>query len=159
MALHANISCTTSNDSQAPELGNPLTTPEPLATNLATMGKKPRKPHSASVVPVYSGRQGRRPHYLAELMERHGVTRADLIERLEVDKSLLSRWLDENKPSTPSPDWAAKLNTYFGAGGDPVDIFADPDVDWLARLLRNRSPEEIGQLRAVVEAFFGSKRR
>lgn len=91
-------------------------------------------------------------------MERHGVTRGQLIDRLEVDKSLLSRWLDEDRPSTPSPEWAGKLGEFFGAGGDPVDIFADPDVDWLSRFLRGRHPEEIDRMKALLMAAFPAKR-
>ena len=130
---------------------NPLTTGRGRIAKSATM---PKKPHRPPVVRIYPARQGRRPHYLAALMERHGVSRGQIIERLEVDKSLLSRWLDEDRPSTPSPEWARKLGEFFGAGGDPVDIFADPDVDWLARQLRGRSAEEIAQLRAIVSALW-----
>lgn len=116
--------------------------------------KPPKKPLER----IHAGRQPRRPHYLAMLMERHGVTRAELIEATGVDKSLLSRWLDEHKPSTPSAEWAEKLGEFFGKGHDPVDIFADPDVDWIARLLRGRTKHEIDRAKAILEAAFLAKR-
>lgn len=107
---------------------------------------------------IYTGRQPRRPHYLAKLMERYNVSRMDIITSLEVDKSLISRWLDENKPATPSNDWAAKLGQFFGQGHDPVDIFADPDVDWMTRFLRNRTPREVERIKAMLEAAFPAKK-
>lgn len=116
---------------------------------LATMSRMPRAPDPAV---IYAKRQSRRPHYLARLMDKYGASRADLIESLEVDKGLLSRWLSEDKPTTPSPGWAKKLGEYFGKGHDPVDIFADPDVDWIARRLRGRAPAEIDRIIAIIDA-------
>jgi hypothetical protein len=121
----------------------------------ATMSRRPRAPHPTE---IYAKRQSRRPHYLARLMDKYGASRADLIETLEVDKGLLSRWLDEEKPTTPSPAWADKLGKFFGKGHDPVDIFADPDVDWIARRLRGRPPEEIDRIIAIIDAAYPPKR-
>lgn len=117
-----------------------------------------KKPQKSAIPRIYGNRQPRRPHYLPHLMERHGITRADIIEAIDVDKSQLSRWLDEDKPATPSPEWAKKLGEFFGKGHDPVDIFADPDVDWLSRLLRDRSAEEIERIKAMIEAAFPARR-
>jgi transcriptional regulator with XRE-family HTH domain len=117
-----------------------------------------RKPNRAPLATIYANRQPRRPHYLAQLMERYNVTRADIVEALDVDKSQLSRWLDEERPSTPSPEWAQKLGEYFGKGHDPVDIFTDPDVDWLSRLLKDRSADEKDRIKAMIEAAFPAKR-
>jgi transcriptional regulator with XRE-family HTH domain len=117
-----------------------------------------RKPNRAPLATIYANRQPRRPHYLLQLMERYNVTRADIVEAIGVDKSQLSRWLDETRPSTPSPEWARKLGEFFGKGHDPVDIFTDPDVDWLSRLLRDRSPDEKERIKAMIEAAFPAKR-
>lgn len=116
-----------------------------------------RKPPRSPLTHIYGSRQPRRPHYLAKLMERHGVTRGDLIEALEVEKGQLSRWLSEERPSTPSPVWAEKLGQFFGKGHDVVDIFADPDVDWLARLLQDRSDDEVKRMKAMLEAAFPTR--
>lgn len=149
-------SCTTNNGLQAPLLRNPLTTAGPGIGMLATM---PRKPRNAAVEAIYAKRQGRRPHYLARLMERYNVERRQMLEEIDgLDKSLLSRWLDEDKPSTPSPDWARKLGEFFGQGGDPVDIFADPDLDWMARFLQGRDREEVDRMKKMLEAAFPAKR-
>jgi hypothetical protein len=117
-----------------------------------------KAPIKSRVVQIHQSRQPRRPHYLARLMEIQGTDRSDLVDTLGVDKSLLSRWLDEDKPSTPSPQWARKLGEYFGKGHDPVDIFADPDVDWMSRLLQGRSADEIERIKAMIEAAFPARR-
>jgi hypothetical protein len=132
-----------------------LTTMTPRIANLATMKKNPIK---SRVVQIHQSRQPRRPHYLARLMEMQGTTRGELVETLGVDKSLLSRWLDEDRPATPGPDWARKLGEFFGKGHDPVDIFKDPDVDWLSRLLQDRSADEKERIKAMIEAAFPARR-
>ena len=136
----------------------PLTTSKEGIDKLATMKKRAQKPGGAVLAQIHASRQPRRPHYLHQLMERYGVTRADIVEALEVDKSQLSRWLDENRPSTPSPQWARKLGEFFGKGHDVVDIFADPDIDWLSRLLQDRSADEKERIKAMIEAAFPAKR-
>lgn len=134
---------------------NSLTTSQGGIDNLATM---PRKPNRAPLAQIYANRQPRRPHYLAQLMERYGVTRAEVVEAIDVDKSQLSRWLDVQRPSTPSPEWARKLGEFFGKDHDTVDIFTDPDVDWLSRLLKDRSADEKERIKAMIEAAFPAKR-
>jgi plasmid maintenance system antidote protein VapI len=85
-------------------------------------------------------------------MEHRRVKRSDLIEAIGVDKGMISRWLDEEKPTTPGPDWAAKLNAYFGGEGDPVDIFQHPDDDWFSRMVRSNSHEKVRQAIQILEA-------
>lgn len=148
-------SCATYNDSQGATLRNPLTTGTGGIGTLATMNKRPRKPGSAVVAEIYAKRQVRRPHYLDKLMVRHDVDRADLVEKLGVDKSQLSRWLDDDHPSTPSPQWAEKLGWYFAAGGEPddfVDIFTDPDLARFQRLARKMDEEKVNAWLSSLEA-------
>lgn len=142
-------SCTTNNVCQTDKLRKPLTTD---GVGIGILGAMPKSQKRGNPAKIYGGRQPRRPHYLAILMERYGVTRPELIEAIGVDKSLISRWLDEDKPSTPSPEWADKLGEFFGKGHDPVDIFADPNVDWIARLLRGHSQRDIDRAKAILEA-------
>jgi transcriptional regulator with XRE-family HTH domain len=125
---------------------------------IAIVATMSRKPSRAPLAQIYANRQPRRPHYLPHLMERYGVTRGEIVEALGVDKSQLSRWLDENRPSTPSPEWARKLGEFFGKGHDTVDIFTDPDVDWMSRLLQGRSADEKERIKAMIEAAFPAKR-
>jgi hypothetical protein len=151
----AGDSCTTNNDGQGQLLHKPLTTSEAMIDILATM---PAKPQKRPVERIYASRQPRRPHYLAKLMERQNTERSELIESLGVDKGLLSRWLDDEKPSTPSSPWAAKLGEFFGKGHDPVDIFVDPDLDWLARFLQGRTEDELARARQMLEAAFPDRK-
>jgi len=119
------------------------------------------KPGGAVMAEIFAKRQVRRPHYLAKLMARHNVSRGKLVEDLGVDKSQLSRWLDEERPATPSPAWAKKLGQYFAVGPDEddiVDIFADPDVQRFQRMVRGRDPEEVDRMLATLEAAFPLKR-
>lgn len=122
--------------------------------------KGPRKP-PADVVSIYGSRQPRRPHYLAKLMEQHDRKRRDLIEDLGIDKGNLSKWLDEQRPSTPSEKWAKKLGRYFASGpedDDFVDIFTDPSVSRFQRLTRGRPADEVERMLATLEAAFPQKK-
>lgn len=153
-------SCTTHNQSQGGRLRKVLTTDPARIDILATMGR-PKKTSGRALVEIYSKRQPNRPHYLARLMARQNVTRTALIDDLGMDKSLLSRWLDDEKPSTPSPEWAAKLNKYFSPSGDEddlIDIFADPDVRWIAKKLEGKSDEDKARIIDIIEREFPSKR-
>ena len=138
-----------------------LTTSSSGIGKLATMQNRRRKTSGAALVEIYAKRQPNRPHYLAKLMERHDKSRRDIIEGIGVDKGLLSKWLDERKPSTPGPKWARALGEFFAVSPDPedfVDIFADPDVTRLQRLLHGREPDEIDRIMATIEMAFPAKR-
>jgi hypothetical protein len=94
-------------------------------------------------------------------MARSDKERADLIEDLNVDKSQLSRWLDERKPSSPSPEWAQKLGFYFAASDDPddfVDIFTDPDLIRFQKMTRSLSDEEVDKMLTTLEAAYATNR-
>lgn len=107
------------------------------------------------MVEIHAKRQVRRPHYLAKIMARKNVSRVKLASELGVDKSQLSRWLDENRPSTPSPEWAAKLGRYFASDPeDFVDIFTDPDLARFQKMTAGRAPAEVDRMLATLEAAF-----
>lgn len=93
-------------------------------------------------------------------MDDQDVDRGKLIEDLGVDKGTLSRWLDEDKPTTPGPEWAEKLGRYFAAGPDEddfVDIFTHPAVARFQRLTRGRTREEVDRMLNTLEAAFSVK--
>lgn len=154
-------SCTTHNTSQGTSLRKPLSTGSETAGILATMPKALPKRLPELPVRIYAGRQPARPHYLGPLLKRHNVTRATLIEELGIDKSLISRWLDEERPATPGRKWADKLGWYFAPSLDPedfVDIFTNPAVSRFQRLTRGLSEEQVDQMLASLEAAFKVKK-
>lgn len=94
-------------------------------------------------------------------MELKNVTRGALIEELGVDKSLVSRWLDEEKPTTPSPAWAKRLGQYFAPSDDPddlVDIFTDPNLIRFQRITKGLTPKEVDRMLTSLEAGYNAKR-
>lgn len=115
----------------------------------------------AATAAIYAKRQVRRPHYLAKLMARQNIERGKLIEDLGVDKSQISRWLDDEKPATPSPAWAEKLGRYFAVSDDPddfVDIFADPDMARFQKMTRHMSDDEVDRMLTTLEAAYRARK-
>lgn len=104
---------------------------------------------------IYARRQPRRPHYLREWMEHRGIeSQAELAEAIEADKSVISRWLDEDHPTTPGTDWQKKLAAFFGGEGDPVDIFRHPLDDWFVRFFEDKTLDQIERGKRLLEAAF-----
>lgn len=110
---------------------------------------------------IYARRQPKRPHFIREWMERRKFdTQSEFAEAIGADKSLVSRWLDDDDPSTPGRDWQEKLGRFFAAeGDDPVDIFTHPDEGWLRRQLLGRKPEEIERIKTMIEAAFPPRKQ
>jgi hypothetical protein len=104
---------------------------------------------------IYAKRQPKRPHYLRDWIERRGFrTDTEFAEAIGADKSVVSRWLDEDDPTTPGKDWQVKLGTFFGDEDDPADIFRHPDDDWFAKFFRTRSEDQIRRAREMLEIGF-----
>lgn len=125
------------------------------------MNQRPKKTTGAATAAIYAKRQVRRPHYLAKLMARSNVSRGQLVEQLGVDKSQLSRWLDEEKPATPSPHWAGELGRFFAVSDDPddfVDIFSDPDMARFQRMTKGMSDDEVDRMLTTLEAAYRARK-
>ena len=103
----------------------------------------------SEVTKIHKSRQPKRPHFIGEWMEKRGIIAAELAAELDVDKSVVSRWLSGSTPGESSQE---KLAAYFGC--EPEALFRDPDEDWIVRMFRNRSQEEKNRIRAIVEAAF-----
>lgn len=98
---------------------------------------------------IYPNRQPRRPHHIPDWAEKAGLSQADMVRELGVDKSVVSRWFSG---TTPSRDHQAKLAALFHT--DEEGLFRHPDDDWLARFFRERPREEIERIKATLEAAF-----
>ena len=92
-------------------------------------------------------------------MARRQVKPAELAREIGVDKSLVSRWLDEEKPTTPGKEWQVKLGAFFGGGADPIDVFRHPDDDWFSRFFQGRSRDELDRMKQLLEAAFPQNKK
>lgn len=97
-------------------------------------------------------RQGRRPHYLREWAQKHGKRQADIARETGADKSLVSRWLDDERPSTPSPEWQAKLAEFFEI--EPDKLFRHPDEEWFFDFFAGRGADEIERIKLTLQTAF-----
>lgn len=105
---------------------------------------------------IYKGRQPRRPHFIPQWAEKRGFkTQAELIKALGSDKSIVSRWYDPHRPTSPGVEWQAKLAALLVGDETETDsLFRHPDEDWLARFFRNRSLDEVERAKQMLEAAF-----
>lgn len=101
---------------------------------------------------IHKTKQPRRPHHIPDWAESRGLEQHDLARELGADKSLVSRWYSG---TTPGEDWQQRLAAFFHI--EPEALFRHPDDDWLTRFLRNRSREEIEQIKATLEIAFPRK--
>lgn len=101
------------------------------------------------ITTIHPSKQPRRPHYLAEWMERRHITQAELARQTGADRGQISRWL---QGAAPGQEWHDRLREFFGAGRE--GIFRHPDDDWLSRFFENRKQEEIDRIKATLEAAF-----
>jgi len=94
----------------------------------------------------------------------------DLVKKLNevdtslpsIDKSQVYRWIDGQMPQRRFLEriaWALSIFTTDDDGvekpePDPRGIFRDPNLDWFARQVKDRSEEELRRLRSIVENAF-----
>lgn len=133
---------------------NPLTTCLPRGGIVGRMAKKTvLNPHGLDQ--IHARRQPKRPHYLRDWLNRRGFkTDSEFADEIGADKSVVSRWLDEDDPTTPGKDWQIKLGVFFGSEDDPADIFRHPDDDWFAKFFQTRSDDQIKRAREMLEIGF-----
>ncbi len=101
---------------------------------------------------IHQQKQGRRPHFLREWAEYRGRKQADISRDTGIDKSQVSRWFDDEKPSTPNANSLEILADYFET--EPEALFRHPDEDWLARFFAGRKREEVERIKATLDAAF-----
>lgn len=103
----------------------------------------------AQIEKIHAKKTPKRPHFIAEWMEKRGVIAADVVRDIGVDKGTISRWLDG---TCPNEEWQIKLGAYFSCGRD--GIFRHPDEDWMKRFLENRPAEEVERIKQAMEISF-----
>lgn len=103
------------------------------------------------VTRIHPGRQHVRIHYIAEWARMRNMRPRDLVDSIGVDKSTVSRWFDG---ALPKPDHLIALADAFHT--DVPSLFRHPDEDWIAHLLRDRTPEERVRIQKLIELTFPS---
>lgn len=98
---------------------------------------------------IHASKQPRRPHYIADWMERRNIKPIELAREIGADKGLVSRWLDG---TSPGKDWQEKLGEFFGCG--PAGIFRHPDEDWMKRFFEGRRQDEVERIKQTLETAF-----
>lgn len=81
------------------------------------------------------------------------MKQADIVRETGIDKATVSRWF---RGAIPREEHLNILCELFHLA-DPSDLFMHPDNDWLARLLKGRSEEEVVRIRVMLEAAFPKK--
>lgn len=102
-----------------------------------------------NVVKIHEGKTPQRIHYLTEWAERRGMTQADIVRLLGVNKGTVSKWFGGALPQESN---ILALAEIFAI--EPTQLFRHPDDDWLAQLFRDRSEEERRRMIATIEAAF-----
>jgi transcriptional regulator with XRE-family HTH domain len=104
---------------------------------------------------IFQSKPSKRPHYIAEWMERRNLTKADLARDIGAGKAEIMRWLEDD--AAPDAEYADRLKAYFGAGVE--GIFSHPDADWLTRFFEGRRRDEIERIKATLETAFPQKKK
>lgn len=135
-----------------------------MHNTLTTCGESPaigcvmRKPKSGTMklVEAARARQPKRPHYIPEWAERTGFkNQAALVEALDADKSVVSRWYDGTSPGV---DWQLQLCALFGYPNKPEIIFQHPQDVWLSQFARGLDDEQFERMQKMLELQFPAAR-
>lgn len=111
---------------------------------------------------IHKGKVSFRRQFLAEWLEVREMEPMDLVNALNeadtslpaIDKSQIYKWLKGQLPHKSTQiRIAAALSLFDPETGepDPERLMRDPDADWFAQKVRDRSREEIEELKDFVE--------
>lgn len=102
-----------------------------------------------NVVRIHSGKTPQRIHFLAEWADRRGMTQAEIVRLLEVNKGTVSKWFGGALPQESNIVALAAILKI-----EPSQLFRHPDDDWLTQLFHDRSEEEKKRIIATIETAF-----
>jgi hypothetical protein len=97
----------------------------------------------------------KRPHFIAEWMETMDLSAADLARATGVDKSNVSRWINDG--SCPNEEWQIRLGEYFKCGRD--GLFVHPTEAWIKKFIAGRQKDEVERIKAMLATGFPEKKR
>jgi hypothetical protein len=136
------------------------------------MRKQRNNPNAAGdkrpVSQIHGGKTPNRRHFINEWLETRDLEPMDLLEKLNeadtslpaVDKSQVYRWLKGQLPQKHMQSriaGALEIVDIETGEPDPGGIFRDPNLDWFAQKMKDRSEDELRRLRQIVDAAFPSK--
>jgi transcriptional regulator with XRE-family HTH domain len=100
---------------------------------------------------IHNSTTPRRIHFISEWIEHRGLQQSDVAEALGTNKGTVSKWCSGALPSETNLLALASLLEV-----EPPDLFRHPYDDWMARLFRNRSEEELARMVNMLKAAFPS---
>lgn len=92
---------------------------------------------------------GERIHFIAEWLERRGMSQADVVRELGVNKGTVSKWC---RGDLPGEDNLRALAALLNVG--PSDLFRHPLDDWMSRFFMHRSAEQLKRMVDTLKAAF-----
>ena len=89
-------------------------------------------------------------HFIVEWADYRGVTQADIVRGIEVDKGTVSRWFSGLNISKKH---AMSLAMFLQAG-EVAGLYRHPMDDWVARFMRDLSNSERVRAKELLELAF-----
>ncbi|HEY8066591.1 MAG TPA: helix-turn-helix transcriptional regulator [Methylosinus sp.] len=105
-----------------------------------------------NMVTIHADKAGPRVHFIAEWLEHRGLSQAEIVRELGVNKGTVSKWCSG---ALPAEDNLRALAAFLEL--EPVELFRHPQDDWLTRFFMNRSTEQLKQMVATLNAAFPRK--
>jgi transcriptional regulator with XRE-family HTH domain len=103
----------------------------------------------SKVTKIHKDKTPQRIHFIAEWIAFRGLSQADVVNDLGVNKGTVSKWCAGSLPQeTNLAPIAALLQV------DVPTLFRHPDDDWLARLFEGRSQQEKERMIKTLNAAF-----
>lgn len=114
-----------------------------------TTGVREYRLHMSQPVRIHKDKSPPRKHFIREWMEHRGIRPRDVTEAFGVDKSVISRWLNEN--NVPSDKHLLSLAEFLHTTVD--GLFRHPDDDWIRRIFEGRSRDEAESLKKAIQTI------
>ncbi|NTG19359.1 helix-turn-helix transcriptional regulator [Agrobacterium rhizogenes] len=103
----------------------------------------------SNVSRIHSNKTPQRIHYIPEWAEMRHLKQVNIVEELNVDKGLVSKWF---RGTLPKPEYLEKLAALFGT--DVQGLFREPHDDWLAKFFRDKTEEQKDRAISMLKLFF-----
>lgn len=104
------------------------------------------------IAKIHATKTPKRIHYLVEWLEKRRMIPAELVRVTGHNKGTISKWCSGALPSEKSLFEIANALSI-----EPNDLFRHPDDDWLARMFRDRSQEELSRMVETLRVAFPMK--